>query len=125
MNLGEALDLVVARTGNPRFRELLDRTHADYDPRWGPIVLAMAAEAQADPATSPAEPPRRDARLDLVRTCPHRGSELPHTMQPPCGCKTFTLCQAGRGPYHRAGAVTLAECLACVSSPRPPFLFHL
>ena len=51
------------------------------------------------------------ATLESVRTCPDRGSVLPVSKQPECGCAELTECRAGRG--KTPGAVTLAECLNC------------
>lgn len=53
------------------------------------------------------------ALLAAVRECPQRGSVLPVSQQPPCGCAEFTACRAGRG--QRPGQVTLSECLVCRS----------
>jgi hypothetical protein len=49
--------------------------------------------------------------LAAVWTCPVRGSVLPHTLQPECGCAELTECHAGRG--KRPGAATLEECVRC------------
>jgi hypothetical protein len=54
-----------------------------------------------------------DPRLALVAACPDRGSVLPHTLQPSCGCAELTACRRGKGTV--AGRVTLADCLACVA----------
>lgn len=56
-------------------------------------------------------PPSTSARLALISSCPDRGSVLPHTLQPECGCAELTECRAGKG--SKPGTVTLAECLAC------------
>jgi hypothetical protein len=48
--------------------------------------------------------------LSAVWNCSERGSVLPHTHQPECGCAELTACRAGRG---HAGAVTLEECVRC------------
>lgn len=57
--------------------------------------------------------------LALVRDCPHRGSVLPASEQTP-GCRAceLTRCEAGKG--ERPGAVTLADCLACVAQAPDP-----
>ena len=66
-----------------------------------------------------AEEARRKQLLPLVAACPHRGPVLPVSMQRECGCGgELSACRAGKGPAHRAGAVTLRECLACVASLR-------
>jgi hypothetical protein len=49
--------------------------------------------------------------LAAVASCPGRGSVLPHTAQPECGCAELTECHAGRS--HGLAGVTLAECVAC------------
>ena len=51
------------------------------------------------------------ARLARIAACPHRGSVLPHTQQPECGCRELTECRLGRGKHP--GRVTTADCLAC------------
>ena len=50
--------------------------------------------------------------LVAVRTCPDRGSVLPHSVQPECGCAELTACRAGLGRAG-AGAVSLEECVRC------------
>ena len=57
-----------------------------------------------------------DLILRAVATCPMRGTVLPHTSQPGCGCDELTECRAGRG-RDPAGA-TLYECLLCVLGRR-------
>lgn len=42
MEFGEALELVVGRTGHARFYQLTDPTHPDYDPGYVRVVMAMA-----------------------------------------------------------------------------------
>ena len=52
--------------------------------------------------------------LVAVRTCPDRGSVLPHSVQPECGCAELTACRAGLGRAGAgAGAVSLEECVRC------------
>jgi hypothetical protein len=53
-----------------------------------------------------------DPRLALVAACPDRGSVLPHTLQPACGCAELTECRRGKGMFP--GRVTLRDCLECV-----------
>lgn len=49
MTLAEALDLVVARTGHARYRDLCDPTHPDYDPGYEGLVMQLAVDATRDP----------------------------------------------------------------------------
>jgi hypothetical protein len=49
--------------------------------------------------------------LAVVRCCPDRGSVLPHTRQPECGCAERTECRA-TAEAARDG-VTLEECIRC------------
>lgn len=49
--------------------------------------------------------------LRPIVECPDRGSVLPVSQQPECGCAELTACSAGKG--KTPGAVTLAECIAC------------
>lgn len=42
MDLAEALDLAVAKTGVRRYRQLCDPTHPAYHPEYIPLVLAIA-----------------------------------------------------------------------------------
>ena len=53
-------------------------------------------------------------RLAAVRSCPHRGEVLPHTLQPDCGCAELSRCRADRG--DPPGRATLDDCLLCVSA---------
>lgn len=55
-----------------------------------------------------------DQLLRTVSRCPHRGRTLPVSLQPECGCFERTECRAGRG--KPPGAVTLQDCLACVTT---------
>ena len=50
--------------------------------------------------------------LACVRACPHRGSVLPVSMQPGCGCRELTACSL---PTNAGGSATLAECVKCVN----------
>ena len=45
MTLAEALDIVVARTGHRRYRELCDPAHPDYNPDYIPVVIRLAEAA--------------------------------------------------------------------------------
>jgi hypothetical protein len=67
---------------------------------------------------TPSDSPAMSATLALVAACPDRGSVLPVSQQPECGCAELTECRRGKGA--RPGAVTLSECLACVSTITTP-----
>lgn len=124
-----ALERVVAATRHERLRDLYRNRPGDY----GPTILAWdAALASGTPPDRPhgAKPPphpivaqirsagfdpdERARLLALVSTCTHRGTVLPPSEQPACGCAELTRCRAGRGP--RRGAVSLDDCLACVAT---------
>src|SRR5262245_4476328 len=47
MELAEALDIVVARTGHARYRDLCNPEHPAYNAAYIPIVLAMARAAES------------------------------------------------------------------------------
>lgn len=50
MEISEALEIVVGRTGHERYRELCDPSSPTYDPRYVPIVIEMAGGEPAPPA---------------------------------------------------------------------------
>lgn len=82
-----------AREGNPlKLRHIQARSGV-------PVPAATADE------TVPIA--EANARLEKVRTCPHRGEKAG------CGCQGLRTCALGRG---QGGKVSLAECLACVES---------
>lgn len=60
-------------------------------------------------------PPDLLAILGRVASCPDRGDVLPHTRQRE-GCKgcELTRCHAGKG--DPPGAVTLEQCVGCVTT---------
>jgi len=126
-----ALARVVAITRHERLRDLYRERPGDY----GPAILAMdAAIASGTPPDRPHgarprlapdpvvaqirspgfDPAERARLLSRVSSCVRRGSTLPPSEQPACGCSELTLCRAGRGA--RPGRVTLDDCLACVAS---------
>jgi len=82
----------------------------------GPGVERMWPGHPIAKAFGPTPPQVDRASLALVSACPHRGPVLPVSRQPECGCAELTECRAGKG--KRPGAVTLAECLACVRADR-------
>src|SRR3954453_9168940 len=73
MNLQDALDIVVTRTGHVRFRDLCDPTHPAYDPAWPPWIIEQAQAASASdpvqvvPAAAPAIPLAGDLLEALTR----------------------------------------------------------
>lgn len=78
-------------------------------------VANRSAIATGNPLTpiSPLVGERRRRQFEAVSACPHRGSVLPHTEQPECGCRAeLTECRARRGA--NPGKVTLQDCLDCV-----------
>ena len=80
-----------------------------------PEYRDLAARCAANPERClPMTEERKRELLPLVSACPHRGHVLGVSQQRECGCAELTECRAGEGPAHRPGAVTLAECLACV-----------
>ena len=124
-----ALERVVAATKHARLRDLYRDRPGDY----GPAILALDAAIAtgtapdrplgAKPPPHPIvaqirspgfDPVERARLLTLVSTCAHRGTVLPPSEQPACGCAELTRCRAGRGP--RRGAVSLDDCLACVAT---------
>lgn len=50
MTLAEAIEIVTARPGHRRYRDLCDPVHPSYNPDYVPVVMRLAAE---DPAASP------------------------------------------------------------------------
>src|SRR6185437_2924334 len=89
-------------TGHRRFLELLDPDHPDYDPRYAPVVAAIAGV----PESPPPVPSRSD--LAQVSACPHR-------RKPDCGCGGW-LCSLGKGDRRAGesrGVVTVYDCLTC------------
>ncbi len=79
------------------------------------IVIDQATRDRAEALRHTEAAARQAALLAAVASCPHRGSELPERLQPVGCCPggTLTECRAGKG--QRPGAVTMAECLACVA----------
>jgi len=47
MNLSEALDIVVARTGHVRYRDLCDPKHPAFDPTYPPWIISQAHKPAA------------------------------------------------------------------------------
>lgn len=138
MELAEALD-IVAEKYTPRFRELCDPGHPDYNPANIPIVLRLARGESPHPPrpippTKPAETKRapgptprrtspegakavaliRQAQQadELVNRCPHRGCRT--------GCGQAE-CRAGRGDLGEGGLIaSIGHCRRCVRGENGP-----
>lgn len=65
MELSEALEIVIARTGHERYRELCDPASPAHDPRYEAIVLSMAG--------APIEPARLEQPARIVPDIPLAG----------------------------------------------------
>lgn len=120
MTPGEALDVVISRTGHVRYRDLCDPTHPAYHPAYVALVLRLAGHAPPDmpPAPVPVLPSGVGPSLDAIRRrelCPHYvpRRRFAESGIADCGCG-LDHCRAGRG---RQGGVTLADCAACPDLP--------
>lgn len=91
MTIEEALDIVVARTGHHRYRELVDPAHPDYDPRFIPIVIDAAKRA----------PARTVELARLMTACPFRSV--------PPGC-----CAGGRCALRGGAEASHIDCFDCL-----------
>jgi hypothetical protein len=122
--LAEALDRAVAKTGDPRYRQLVDPAHPSYNPAYIPIVHLLAGDDLAvdsappqhgsiDPMDAPILPVEESLRFQReVKQCRHRGPRSGS-----CGCHS---CALGRG---NAGQVNDYDCLDCLGFiPRPSTL---
>ena len=120
MTTAEALDLVVARTGHQRYRDLCDPSHPDHDPGYIEYVLALAEGKSPDESPAPDAPPASMSRSDeirdhrlltaLAKTCPYRENTSS------CGCGV-SICHASLGPSRiDPKAVSLDDCVQCVSA---------
>ncbi len=106
----EALEIVVARTGHVRYRELCDSSHPDHA-AWRKRVLALVRGELAPQEASPPNP-RLAAQLKLqalVMKCPQRDTSVP------CGCG-MAVCRLNKGGGIDPTRVALRECEACVAS---------
>ncbi|MGO9114316.1 MAG: hypothetical protein ACLP9L_34300 [Thermoguttaceae bacterium] len=90
----QALDEAIRLTAHTRYRDYLDPAHHDYDPRFWPIVRAIA-----EPALIPLSEALTLHRL--VRACWYRA------IWPPCGC-------SGARCGIRSAIVSHRDCLDCV-----------
>ncbi len=88
----------------------LARSRQDYRHQ-----LVRLARPQAEAA--PHAPHDLDAILATVASCSDRGSVLPLSEQPECGCSELNECREGRGAV--AGRVTLQDCITCVVERNP------
>jgi hypothetical protein len=69
VELEEAIEIVVARTGHERFRSLCDPDHPDFNPAYASLVIAMATGEAASPKEghpSPQQPPTPLESLPLA-----------------------------------------------------------
>ena len=100
---------------HPRYCELIDPAHGDFDPRYTAILTREATRVdqtrgEGVPAGSGATAATIRERLSLVHTCDYRGSKTS------CGCDDRRLCGLGRGSNVRdRREATIADCLRCVS----------
>lgn len=109
MDLAEAVEAVVAETGNPRFRDLCDSDHPAYDPRYVAYVLRRAGSLPVTPHHSSSLPitsplPTVAESWDLTRrmkACPFRSIR-------PGGCN------CARCALRRGDAVSRVDCFACL-----------
>ena len=85
---------------------------AESDPDQARIIADRTGKAVLCPVLNRVIPPK--SPLERVAACPYRGSVLPPSLQPECGCAELTECQVGRGLVR--GRVTLRDCLDCVQS---------
>lgn len=127
-NLPESLigcEAVLAAT--PRYLELLDPDHQDYDPRFvsivrrkaglegGPPQIIIQAEPIAGRMSLAASLPTvaHQLRLQrLVKQCPDRDASVP------CGCG-MAICAKKKGEGVDPSRVSLRECMACVEAMVP------
>ena len=106
----------------PRYLELLDPDHRDYDPRFLSIVRRKAGlEEGPDPIVihadesvgrmAAARPSVADQlRLQrLVKKCDDRDTSVP------CGCG-MAICKQNKGTGIDRSRVSLRECMACVEA---------
>lgn len=121
MDLAEAINLIVSRTGHARYRDLCDPTHPAHHPAYVDFVLRFAGASPPAPRPTMEPPPATSgvaASLDVIRgrdSCRHyvprrRFAELGIA---DCGCG-LDHCRVGRG---REGGITLADCASCPDLP--------
>jgi hypothetical protein len=125
---GEFYAMPGAKWAVPRHASMVEALRAAYHDRDQLAPRGQIAAAKAAPFTWDRHartlrgilqrygylPASTADRLALVAQCPDRGSVLPVSLQPACGCAELTECRRGRG--KRPGSVTLADCLACVTT---------
>lgn len=120
VDLIEALDLVVSRTGHARYRALCDPSHPAYHPAYVALVLTLAGcpPPEEPPAPVSVLPSGVGPSLDVIRrrdACVHyiprrRFAALGIA---DCGCG-LDHCKLWRG---RQGGITLADCASCPDLP--------
>lgn len=111
MNLQEALDIAVQKTGVARFRELLDPSHPDYNPSYERVVMHYAGATQRVPdqvvATNTVS---ADVELlQRMKGCPHRLHETE------CGCGGLATCKLDP---ERHRLVNHQNCMKCLREQR-------
>jgi len=114
MLLSEAIDITVAKTKHERFRELLDPSHPDYQPKYEGVVRAIAEGRQYIPGPAPvALPPSWSFGTQLRLKA--LAFDCLYAAQPGwrgCGCRG---CYAKGTKTNQAPDASLRECLECVS----------
>lgn len=105
MDWQQALELIVARAGHARYRDLCDESHPDHT-IWRARMIERATGEPAPPAATIAAPPRPDLAeaVGLVRRmngCPFRSTEG-------CGCS------GGKCALRGGAIVSHIDCFACV-----------
>jgi hypothetical protein len=66
MELEEALEIVIARTGHERFRTLCDPDHPDFNPAYASLVIAMATGEATSPAEGHPSPQQSPTPLETL-----------------------------------------------------------
>lgn len=106
MTVASALDILVARTGHVRYRELCDPVQPAYNPSYIGLVIRLAS-GLPDPQTPGPVPLSTSLNLlARMRSCPHRS---PRT---DCGCGGLATCALEKG---KDGLVNYRDCQDCLS----------
>jgi len=105
----QALDEAVHRTAHERYRDYINPSHPDYDPRYWVIVRAIAEgrsykpEPRLDPALIPVS--QAFALHRLMNACQYRAHDAA------CGCSGH---RCGLRHGRPAAIVSNRDCLECV-----------
>src|SRR5438309_1573540 len=89
-------------------------------PRVCQLVLTRSDYRRFILEKPPEAPPDAPRLLDmqevfgLIKSCPYRGSVLPISIQPSCGCSELSECGLRKG--NTPGRVSLGDCMRCVVS---------